>query len=98
MQNSLPSQLKVLGLDESKDPLTIQTVNRRYQQLVKDLHPDRHHGLTTDMKRHLAARFCEVTSARNFFNDWWDYESQNFGDATMAELADADYDWASMSE
>ena len=98
MQNSLCSRLKVPGLDEGKAPLTIQTVNRRYQQLMKDLHPGRHYELTADMKLHLVARFCEVTSARNFFNDWWDYEAQNFGDATVNELTDADYEWASMSE
>ena len=95
MQNSLRSQLKVLGLEASKDPLTIESVNRQYQKLAKELHPDRYTGLTENMLRQLEARFSEVTAARNFFNDWWDCECQNFGGKQLAELADADYDWAS---
>ena len=92
MNNSLRAQLKVLGLDAAKDPLTFETVNRLYQELSKELHPDRHHGITADIKQQLSAKFSEVTEARNFFCDWWDCCSQSFDKKKLAELADAHYD------
>jgi hypothetical protein len=52
--------LRCLGLDRHAERVDIE---RRYRELSKQFHPDRHPGLADEAKKVLAARFVEITNA-----------------------------------